>query len=112
MRDWFSTLALSQSHCPAAIFPQLHFGFSVVAYTHAHRQYNEQDEEEERGSHFLAVAFAGGFFATGTFDDAGGGEGGGTWGGEVDGKSRHGQEIRLSGEKEWIRQEKLMKDGI
>jgi len=41
-----------------------------------------------RGCYLLAVAFAGGFFATGTFDAVGGG-GGGTLRGKVDGKSRH-----------------------
>lgn len=41
------------------------------------------------GFYLAAVAFAGGFFATRTFDAVGGG-GGGTLRGEIDGKSRHG----------------------
>jgi hypothetical protein len=41
-----------------------------------------------KGFYFVAVAFAGGLFATGTFDAVGGG-GGGTLRGEIDGKSRH-----------------------
>ena len=87
------TITLSSCHFPTTAF------WILSRCLHTHHQYNEQEEEEEGGSHFLAVAFAGGFFATGTFDDAGGG----TLGSEVDGKSRHGQEIRLSEEKEWIR---------